>query len=153
MKFIINRFSVVGLLFLISGAHTQAQPVIEVFTDMPALIDSLPDARVIHFDLSAADRLKGSVLPRLSPNQEQAMLQAKAFFTSPAGIAFKNDIREALRGQQKMIQYQLKKIPAVVFDDGQYVVYGSTDVVEARRLYRLHLRHINSDVVSAKENP
>lgn len=134
-----------GLLASLSWAQAPAPSnVIEVFTDNPALIDSVAGAEVIHYDLSESDRLKRSALPALPPNQEEAMRIIKAFFNSPEGKVFQNNMRSALEGKRKMIQYQLQKIPAIVFDQGKYAVYGMTDVHEAARLYGLYLQQNQS---------
>lgn len=130
-----NKWFVAITLFAASLSH--AQTSIEVFTDMPVLIQSLPDSPVdvIHYDLSEVDRLKRTSLPKLPPNQDEAMRLATAFFASPEGEVFKRNMLIAARAQQKLFQYQLKKIPAVVFDQGAYVVYGITDVATARQAY------------------
>lgn len=119
--------------------HAQDARVIEVFTDEPAFVDRLAGATVVHYDLSELDRLKKTGLPRLPANESQAKEMAIAFFASPEGAKFKEDIKGAMRGHQKMMRYSLQKIPAVVFDQGKYVVYGTNDVAEAARLYQVHL--------------
>lgn len=134
-----------GLLASIAWAQSSTPSrVIEVFTDSPALIYPVTGAEVIHYDLSESDRLKRSALPVLPPNQEKAMRIIKAFFNSPEGQAFQRNMRVALEGKRKMIQYQLQKIPAIVFDQGKYAVYGMTDVHEATRLYGLYLQQNQS---------
>ncbi|AQT61896.1 DUF1525 domain-containing protein [Cellvibrio sp. PSBB023] len=135
MKFIANRIMLAGLFLVFAASSSQAQTLIEVFTDLPALIDAPTDVKTVHYDLSEVSRLKQTGLPKLPPNQEQAMKMANAFFATPKGEAFKSEMRAAMRGQQKMMKYQIKKVPAIVFDEGKYVVYGSTDVFDARRLY------------------
>lgn len=143
-------FVLLGLLANMTLAQNpMPSSVIEVFTDNPALIDSVAGAEIIHYDLSESDRLKQSALPVLPPNQEEAMRIIKAFFNSPEGKAFQRNMRVALEGKRKMIQYQLQKIPAIVFDQGKYAVYGMTDVHEAARLYGVYLQQPqsgNSDV-------
>ena len=125
--------------FFMSGAMAQAK--IEVFTDSPATINTVSGVNIIHFDLSESERLKSRALPALPNDEARAMKIIKAFFVSPEGEAFKNDMVIATLGQQKMIRYGLKKIPAVVFDDGRYVIYGTTDVAESMRLYQLHRQY------------
>lgn len=145
MKFIANRVMLAGLLlgFAVSSSH--AQTFIEVFTNLPALIDVPTDVTTVHYDLSEVSRLKQTGLPKLPPDQDQAMKIAKAFFATPEGEALKSKMRAAMRGQQKMMKYQIKKIPAIVFDEGKYVVYGSTDVFDARRLYLAHLKELQGE--------
>lgn len=137
-----NKFIATALLASIGfslPSHAQDARVIEVFTDEPAFVDRLAGATVVHYDLSELDRLKKTGLPRLPANESQAKEMAIAFFASPEGAKFKEDIKGAMRGHQKMMRYSLQKIPAVVFDQGKYVVYGTTDVAEAARLYQVHV--------------
>lgn len=145
MKFIANRIMLAGLFLVFAASSSQAQTLIEVFTDLPALIDAPTDVKTVHYDLSEVTRLKQTGLPKLPPNQEQAMKMAKAFFATPEGEAFKSEMRAAMRGQQMMMKYQIKKVPAIVFDEGKYVVYGSTDVFDARRLYLAHLNDMQGE--------
>jgi integrating conjugative element protein (TIGR03757 family) len=137
MKFM-NKCSVFVAALIITY-NTQAQTAIELFTDAPTLIAPISGSRVeiVHYDLSEVDRLKRTSLPVLPPNKDEAMRIATAFFNSPEGEAFKREMMVAGRGQKKLFEYQLKKIPAVVFDHGKYVVYGTTDVATARQMYLL----------------
>lgn len=43
---------------------------------------------------------------------------------------------ELLRGPARLVQWDIKKLPAFVFGDGQYVIYGVTDTDAALRRYR-----------------
>ena len=133
----INKLIPVLALF---AAPIVAQERIEIFTQSPVHIDSVPGIDIIHFDLSAPDQLKKDLALPLPADQKQAMLQANRFFGTTEGIAFKAAMRDAYRGRQKMLQYQLTKIPAIVFDEGKYVIYGSTNVAQAIALYRNHIQ-------------
>jgi len=122
---------------LLSINTSHAQTMIEVFTDAPLLIQSLPDSPVdvIHYDFSEMERLQATALPKLSSDSAESMRVAKAFFQSAEGEAFKRDMLVAAQAYQKLYHYQLKKVPAVVFDQGKYVVYGTTDIATAREAY------------------
>lgn len=151
----INKMLIV-LVSCLTSWGTYAEEItspnrIEVFTDQPALVDFIAGTEVIHYDLSAPDRLKRSSLPSFPPDRELAMQQAKAFFVSPAGEVFKREMKAALRGKQKIIQYQLKKIPAIVFADGQYVIYGSLDLADAIQRYKHHLQ-VNDELATGGRN-
>jgi integrating conjugative element protein (TIGR03757 family) len=138
----INKIVAMALLTSIGfslPSHAQDARMIEVFTDQPAFVDRLAGATVVHYDLSELDRLKQTGLPHLPANESLAKEKAIAFFASPEGAKFKEGIKGAMRGHQKMMRYNLQKIPAVVFDQGKYVVYGTTDVAEAARLYQVHM--------------
>jgi integrating conjugative element protein (TIGR03757 family) len=118
-----------------------AQETIEVFTELPVQIDALSGVEVIHYDLSEPDRIKSKLNLKLPPDEEIAKAKAKQFFQTPEGKAYQVAMRDAYRGRQKMMQYQLSKIPAIVFDDGKYVIYGTTDVAHSARLYRQHIQN------------
>lgn len=132
-----NRWKWSVAIALLFVQQSQAQTAIEVFTDLPVFIQSLPDSgvEIVHYDLSEMDRLKRTALPKLPPRQEEAMRIATTFFQSAEGEAFKREMQIAGRAHQKFFQYQLKKLPAVVFDQGAYVVYGTTDIATARQAY------------------
>jgi integrating conjugative element protein (TIGR03757 family) len=116
-----------------------AQERIEVFTDTPTQIENLEGVDVVYYDLSAPERIKNQFAPKLPADEKIALAQAKRFFETAEGRVYQLAMRDAYRGRQKMMQYQLTKIPAIVFDDGKYVIYGSTDLAQATMLYRAHL--------------
>lgn len=130
------------LLLAFIAAPAFAQERIEIFTESPVHIDSVLGIEIVHFDLSEPTRIKNNVAPSLPADEKLAMVHAKQFFESEEGIVFKAAMRDAYRGRQKMLQYQLTKIPAIVFDDGKYVIYGSTNVERAIALYRNYRRGI-----------
>ncbi len=130
------------LLMVLIAAPAFAQERIEMFTESPANVGSVNAVEVIHYDLSEPSRLKKRLAPKLPADEKLALIKAKQFFTSEEGKAYQIAMRDAYRGRQKMMQYQLKKIPAIVFDDGKYVIYGSTDVAQATMLYRQHIESI-----------
>lgn len=117
-----------------------AQERIEVFTEASTQVDTLAGVDVIHYDLSAPARVKKQLAPKLPADEKVALAQAKAFFETAEGKSYKIAMRDAYRGKQKMMQYQLSKLPAVVFEGGTYVIYGTTDVAQAVRLYRQHIQ-------------
>jgi integrating conjugative element protein (TIGR03757 family) len=118
-----------------------AQETIEIFTETPMQVDTLSGVEVIHYDLSEPNRIKHQLNLKLPPDEKIAMAKAKQFFQTPEGKAYQVAMRDAYRGRQMMMQYQLSKIPAIVFEDGKYVIYGTTDVPRAARLYRHHIQN------------
>ena len=131
------------ILFIASPIF--AQEHMEVFTESPIQLDSVPGISVIHYDLSEPARIKKQSAPKLPADEKIALAQAKAFFKTAEGNAYKSAMRDAYRGKQKMMQYQLTKIPAIVFEEGKYVIYGSTDVVQATTLYRNHIQSMQDE--------
>lgn len=134
MKFM-NRFL---LAMIVVAPSAFGQPRIEVFTQRPAPLERLPGFELVHYDLSEPERIRQSA-PRLPADEKIALAQATAFFASDAGKTYMSAMREAYRGQQKLRQYQLTKLPAIVFEDGRYVIYGSTDLVQSLALYQQYL--------------
>lgn len=130
-------FSLVLLFSIPLSGHAQTQ--IEVFTDTPTQWDEVPGTQIIHYDLSAPEKIKAQYLPALPGDMNRAKQIMNSFLASPQGKEFLTAIREAYRGHEKMVGYQLEKIPAVVFDQGKYVVYGTTDISKAAVLYNAHL--------------
>lgn len=139
MKMLLNLIFM-ALLTAFTSYNCHAQSLIEIFTEEPAQVDAAPlDVKTVHYNTNETERLKESSLPKLPPNQDQAMKILAAFFSSPAGEEFKQNYRIAVQGKKKAIEYQLQKLPAIVFDGGKFVIYGSTDIHMARQLYIAHL--------------
>jgi integrating conjugative element protein (TIGR03757 family) len=47
-------------------------------------------------------------------------------------------VQEAFKGVALTIQWDLKKVPAIVFGDGEQVIYGVTDLDEALKRYSFY---------------
>lgn len=116
-----------------------AQTAIEVFVDQPLMTPSIPNAVVVVFDLSRETTVKKS-LPRFSVDPTLATAQAKAWIASPDGKKYVEAVKAAYVGREKMMNYELQKIPAIVFDHGKYVIYGTTDVAHAIENYQQYRR-------------
>lgn len=126
--------SIFGILLLVIGSSVHAQNMIEVFTDEPVDFSQL--SSITHYDLSEPDRVRRTMSLKLPPNEEEATRIAQAWFNSPAGLAYQKAMMKAYKGKQKLIAYQLLKTPAIVFDAGKYVVYGTTDLSQAIYIYQ-----------------
>ena len=127
-----------AMAMVASSAFGQQQ--IEVFTQSATTFDSVPGFDVHHYDLSEPERVKKLYAPQLPANETLALAQAKSFFETAAGKSYMAAMRESYRGREKMLQYQLAKIPAIVFEEGRYVIYGSTDLVQAIALYQHYVQ-------------
>lgn len=121
--------------------HVQAQTTIEVFSDRPMTSLSIPGATVTVYDLSRAGDLE-SELPALPADPEKATQLAKEWVKSAAGQAHIARVKAAYKGHEQMIVYGVQKIPAVVFEQGKYVVYGTLDVALAVRDFDDYMKHI-----------
>lgn len=117
------------LVLLSAGAHAVT---IEVFTHHPKSVAQVSGHRVVVHDLSAPDKFQS---PTFSASPARAEKEALAWLKSSAGQRHINNMKAAHQGQVKAIKYGLKKTPAVVFEGGQYVVYGTTNVRQALNDY------------------
>lgn len=109
---------------------------IEVFSEGPVELSRLPYTKITHYDLTEPERVKRQ-LPRMNTKDErQAAANAKQWIESSEGQAFAERMRAAYDGHMKAMHYGLEKTPAIVFDRGEYVVYGSTDIRRALLIYR-----------------
>ena len=133
MKFIVKL-----ALCLLASASASAQSAlhVEVFSDVAISPDNLPGATITYYNLNEPELVKARYLPTLPPDITRAESVFRSFLHSPKGAEFKTDMRRAYRGHQQMVRYQLEKIPAIVFEDGRYVIYGILDVHEAMVIYR-----------------
>ncbi len=122
-----------ALLLMLSGpASAQADDFIavEVFTDSTAYWLANAQGATV-YDLSAPKRLLDAMGLGLPKNPEQAKAIAAGRFN-----AGKPGLAAAFGGHALAVQYGIAKIPAIVFNRGEAVAYGLTDVARAASLYR-----------------
>lgn len=132
-----NMPSILPFLFLILPSLASAAiPItkIEVFVELPLVVTGIPNTDITVFDLSRKDALKATA-PHFPPNPETAQIMAKAWLNSPEGKSYVQNLKAAYAGHSKMIVYGVLKVPAIVFDSGKFVIYGTTDVVQAVKDY------------------
>ena len=111
-----------------------AQATIEVFVDHPLVTSSIPNAIILVFDLSRVAQLEEDT-PDFPPDPMLAQAQAQTWLESSAGKNHLMDLKAAYAGHEKMVNYGLQKIPAIVFENGRFVIYGTTDVATAVKDY------------------
>lgn len=107
---------------------------VEVFVEHPLAIAGIPNTDITIFDLSRKDAVKATA-PHFPPSPETAQAMAKAWLESSEGKTYVMNLKASYAGHSKMIAYGVLKVPAIVFDGGKYVVYGTTDVMQAVRDY------------------
>lgn len=129
-KYKIKYLFILCFSFSLYSQTASAQAVIEVFVDQAINVPTIPNVSVVVFDLSRVAELKKK-LPRFPPDQSLAMTEAKSWMASPAGKMYAANLQAAYAGREIMMKYGIQKIPAVAFDRGQFVVYGTTDILQA----------------------
>jgi integrating conjugative element protein (TIGR03757 family) len=111
------------------GPAGPASPLVEVFTDTGLFpLANTQGAKI--YDLSAPKRLADALSRGLPGDPRQAQAEAAGRFA-----AQKQNLAEAYAGHAQAVRYGLAKIPAAVFNQGEAVVYGITDVAEAAAIY------------------
>lgn len=124
-----------GLALLCLPPHpVLAEPLMEVFLTSLAGHQPLrhpPGFTVRIYALDAPEQLE-SQLPAFTGRDAEA--RARRWAERHARPLARR-VRAAHQGRLKALDYGVVKVPAVVFD-GEYVVYGATDLGRAARLYR-----------------
>ncbi len=136
MKFMNRRIALFIVAWASSDGIAQTHPYLEVFSDDAVAREEFPGVQVNYFRLSDPERVKEQYLPALPPDLAKATAIMNTFLASESGRVFREKISEAYQGHELMVKYQLEKVPAIVFDKGRYVIYGTTDVRQALIIYR-----------------
>lgn len=120
-----------GILWLLV-LPCYAQTTIEVFADRHVKTQEIPNTHIIFYDLSQLKKVQAQS-PHFPPNPTESEKLARDWLASPSGKAYIERLKNAYEGHGKMHGYGLLKIPAIVFEKGKYVVYGTTDLSIAVR--------------------
>lgn len=113
---------------------------VEVFTD-PAFPASGAHALrpqgvpIDIFDLSAPRRIEKALSAGLPANEAAALAIARQRLEGQ-GSGLAAPLQAAYEGHARALSYGLTRYPAIVFDRGRAVVYGTADLGEALRYYR-----------------
>ncbi len=123
---------------LAAGDVTARRPI-EVFTISGTAIDTASlDAKVFFLDgLVALTHDLSHGLPA-DPDAARRMALQRI---SELGDGLQSRAQQAVEGLSLAHRYDIRKLPAVVFDAGQTVIYGVTNLDEAAKLYRQGGRH------------
>mgnify|MGYP000559474288 CR=1 FL=1 len=126
-------------LFLISSALMAGSLTIEVFhTDSQRLInvkDAERLALISRYDLSRAERIEERLSENLSNDPQIAAKQAKKILTQNSQSIMR-EFSDAYQGTLKAHGYELKKLPAIVFNHGESVIYGELNLSKAIKRYQ-----------------
>jgi len=131
-----------AIILVASWGASVAQPLpapsrIEVFLGTRAQVETRApglEVPVTVYDLDAPARAEARFGQGLPADRDQAMAEAKRRLAD-ISQSEQDRIESSFEGLLKALQYGLDRYPAIVFDEGQAVVYG-TGLQEAMGHYR-----------------
>ena len=90
--------------------------------------------RLMAYNLDGHRNLERRLSEDLPPNLEEAERIANERLAALDG----EELQNAFRGIALALQWDIRKAPAFVFEDGQAVIYGLTDVTVALKRWQYH---------------
>lgn len=119
----------------------QDKPVIEVIVSDADRVTGLATLRQQGYDvklynLDAPKQLFADLSQDLPANPAAAKRTLEQRMQQRGRQALQQQLIAAYQGLSVAIQYQVDRYPAVLFDGGQAVIYGVTDLQQALSLYR-----------------
>ena len=120
-------------------------PFIEVITSDAYPVSGIKSVQrhgylVNVYNLDDGKRLVAEIGKHLPKNQDAAKKALEKRFKKMGDAAIKQQFMQAYHGVILSTQYGLTRYPAVVFEQGQSVIYGVTNLDQAVNLYRLWQR-------------
>ena len=132
------KTALIAICFISTTAQAN-QLVVEAFYDKNTRIINVDMAErvasVTTYDLSAPEKFEDALSEGLSSDPTIAQKQAKLRIEQ-RGNEIQQQLQTAYEGSLKAMQYNIDKLPAVVFNGGQHVIYGVNDVNKAIALYK-----------------
>ncbi|MDZ7840889.1 MAG: TIGR03757 family integrating conjugative element protein [Gammaproteobacteria bacterium] len=95
-------------------------------------------SRVQYFAIDAQVQLDAALSEELPPDPEEAREIVLERIQRLDRSQLARALQESYEGLLRARRYGLDRIPAIVFDGGESVVYGVTDLQAALRLHRQH---------------
>ncbi len=114
---------------------------LEVITDQPNLIRDAAQLRrqgikVSVYDLTAGDRMADAMSNGLIGPDNNALKQVQQRIAAIGRKQFEAQLKQAFQAIIQSVAYELDRHPAVVFNQGEAVVYGVTDLQTAVDYYQ-----------------
>ncbi len=114
---------------------------LEVITDHPNQFRNADTLRlqgmtVTVYDLTAGDRMANEMSKGLTGPDQQALKQVQQRIAAIGRKQFEAQLKQAFQAVIQSVAYELDHHPAVVFNQGEAVVYGVTDLQTALRHYQ-----------------
>lgn len=101
---------------------------VEVFADGEIKVPAMNGVTVMAFDLNEVTHMNANAPKFKRATVDQAKAAAQQWINSPDFSDYKKQVMRIRLPLMLMSKYQLSKIPAIVFNRGEYVIYGTTDV-------------------------
>lgn len=128
--------ALLGLFLGIATTASAAEPTVEVFGLSTMPLTNLGDARVYYLDtVRLLEQSLSAGLPT-DPVRAQAVAAQRM---AALGPALRQRAEDGGTGLARAAQLGVNRAPAIVFD-GQWVVYGLTDVAAARRVFAARVK-------------
>lgn len=122
-------------LSLTNTVSANSITIVEVFSEIPIHHTwRIPNTKITVYDFDQPNRAE-KLLPTLSNNQQHAERQFEQWKSTAQGKAAMEQMKASYTPYLKAARYGITKIPAIVFDQGKYVIYGTIDVHDAIREY------------------
>ncbi len=120
------------------STQTPIPTQIEVFTNSryPITNATQTDVPIQIHDLDAPARLEENLSTGLPSDPKQAKTMALKHLEALGADRLAEMVNRAYEGTTQAINFELLKIPAVVFDNGTSVIYGITDIDDAVARYQ-----------------
>lgn len=118
-----------GQKILVEAIHSDAFPL----TGVEGLAGQGVEVKI--YNLDDGRRLTTNLTIGLPPNQKQAKASLEQRFKQQGMQAVKNQFMQAFQARIAGLQYGISRYPAIVFNHGQAVVYGVTDLSRALEIY------------------
>lgn len=118
--------SLKGLAFLVPASHAGSQPII-VFTSNQYQITGADRQSVQIYNLDQQSAEEKKLAAELPGNQAAAAKEVERRISRYR----QSDLQRIWAPRILAQKYDIRKVPAVVFNDGEAVVYGVTDVNKA----------------------
>jgi integrating conjugative element protein (TIGR03757 family) len=111
---------------------------IDIFTESPVKkrVTYIPNTHIAYFDFEAPLRVSKKI-PVFANNEQKAYQQFQQWKNNAESKKILAELKDSYNAQLRALKYKITKTPAIVFDQGKYVIYGSTDVGRAVRDYDL----------------
>lgn len=133
----VSRLIIACLLLGSSAAMSEPLKAVHVFSDEPVEVPHFPSVDITVYDLSKASYHKNNplVIPARTPEEAQAIAQNVE--SLPQYQQHVESVRKAYLPYQIMGELGISRLPAIVFNKGTHVVYGTTDIMQAIEDYKI----------------